>query len=297
MLTTGIRTPVGLKIQGGEVNQIEQVGRQVEAALASVPGTRSVFAERTSNGYFLDVSWNRDALARFGLSVEEAQNALSTAVGGDNVSTLIEGRQRYPINVRYQRDFRSDLEALGRVLVQSSSNRQVALSELATIRMVNGPAMLRDEDGLLTGYVFVDVGGRSPGDYVAQARHELHNKLQLPAGYAVLWSGQNESAERVHQRLLLVVPITLLLILCASVLQYTVGREDRDHHFGRSVFRSRCPVDDLPSWVQYEHRGVGGYHRAAWHRRRNRRLHVALSRLGVRAGEPGAGAAYARAPL
>ena len=127
-------------------------------------------------------------------------------VRGRDFSTLIEGRQRYPINVRYQRDFRSDLEALGRVLVQSNSNRQVALSELATIRMANAPAMLRDEDGLLTGYVFVDVGGRSSADYVAQARRELHNKLQLPAGYAVLWSGQYESAERVRQRLLLVVP-------------------------------------------------------------------------------------------
>ena len=213
MLATGIRTPVGLKIQGGDVNQIQQVGRQVEAALASVPGTRSVFAERTGEGYFLDVSWDRDALARFGLSMEEAQNALSTAVGGDNVGTLIEGRQRYPINVRYQRDFRSDLEALGRVLVQSSSNRQVALSELATIRMVSGPAMLRDEDGLLTEYVFVDVGGRSPGDYVAQARHELQNKLKLPTGYTVLWSGQYESAERARQRLSLAVPITVVLIL------------------------------------------------------------------------------------
>ena len=127
-------------------------------------------------------------------------------VPGRDFSTLIEGRQRYPINVRYQRDFRSDLEALGRVLVQSNSNRQVALPELATIRMANGPAMLRDQDGLLTGYVSVDVGGRSSADYVAQARRELHNKLQIPAGYAVLWSGQYESAERVRQRLLLVVP-------------------------------------------------------------------------------------------
>src|SRR5256886_7292653 len=179
MVATGIRSPVGLKIQGGDVNQIQQVGRQVEAALASVPGTRSVFAERTGEGYFLDVSWDRDALARFGLSVEEAQNALSTAVGGDNVGTLIEGRQRYPINVRYQRDFRSDLEALGRVLVQSSSNRQVALSELATIRMVSGPAMLRDEDGLLTEYVFVDVGGRSPGDRSEEHTSELQSQSNL----------------------------------------------------------------------------------------------------------------------
>jgi len=213
MLTTGIRTPVGLKIQGGDVNRIQEVGRQVESALAGVRGTRSVFAERTGDGYFLDVTWDRKALASFGLSVEDAQNALATAVGGENVSTTIEGRERYPINVRYKRDFRSDLEALGKVLVPASGDKQIPLSELATIRTLNGPAMIRNEDGLLTGYVFVDVAGRSPGDYVAQAQRELRTKLQLPAGYTVLWSGQYESAERVRQRLLLVVPVTLAIIL------------------------------------------------------------------------------------
>jgi Cu(I)/Ag(I) efflux system membrane protein CusA/SilA len=213
MLTTGIRTPVGLKIQGGDVNQIQEVGRQVESVLRGVPGTRSVFAERTGDGYFLDVTWDRKALASFGLSVEDAQNALSTAVGGDNVSTTVEGRERYPINVRYKRDFRSDLEALGKVLVPVSGDRQLPISELATIRMLNGPSMIRNEDGLLTGYVFVDVAGRAPGDYVTDAREVLQKKLQLPAGYSVLWSGQYESAERVRHRLMLVVPITVAIIL------------------------------------------------------------------------------------
>src|SRR5215469_7261337 len=170
MLTTGIRTPVGLKIQGKDIQKIQEIGRQVEDVLSTVPGTRSVFAERTGDGYFLDVQWDRNALASFGLSVEEAQNALSTAVGGENVSTAIEGRERYPINVRYKRDFRSDLDALGKVLVPASGDKQIPISELATLRMLNGPAMIRNEDGLLTGYVFVDVAGRSPGDYVAQAK-------------------------------------------------------------------------------------------------------------------------------
>jgi copper/silver efflux system protein len=205
MLTTGIRTPVGQKIQ--------EIGRQVEVVLSGVPGTRSVFAERTGDGYFLDVTWDRNALASFGLSVEDAQNALSTAVGGENVSTTVEGRERYPINVRYKRDFRSDLDALGKVLVPASGDKQIPISELATLRMLNGPAMIRNEDGLLTGYVFVDVAGRSPGDYVAQARNELQKKLQLPTGYSVFWSGQYESAERVRQRLMLVVPITVAIIL------------------------------------------------------------------------------------
>jgi len=213
MLTTGIRTPVGLKIQGSDVDRIQEVGRQVENTLASVPGTRSVFAERTGDGFFLDVTWDRTALARYGLSVEDAQNTLATAVGGENVSTAIEGRERYPINVRYKRDFRSDLTALGNVLVPVGGDKQIPLSELATLRMLNGPAMIRNEDGLLTGYVFVDVVGRSPGDYVAQAQRELRTKLQLPAGYTVLWSGQYESAERVRQRLLLVIPVTIAIIL------------------------------------------------------------------------------------
>jgi copper/silver efflux system protein len=213
MLTTGIRTPVGLKIQGNDTQQIQQIGRQVEGVLSGVPGTRNVFAERTGDGYFLDVTWDRAALASFGLSVEDAQNALSTAVGGENVSTTVEGRERYPINVRYKRDFRSDLDALGKVLVPASGDRQIPISELATLKMLNGPAMIRNEDGLLTGYVFVDVAGRSPGDYVAQAKNELQKKLQLPTGYSVFWSGQYESAERVRQRLMLVVPITVAIIL------------------------------------------------------------------------------------
>jgi copper/silver efflux system protein len=213
MLTTGIRTPVGLKIQGGDVHQIQEIGRKVEGVLSGLPGTRSVFAERTGDGYFLDVTWDRSALASFGLSVEEAQNALSTAVGGDNVSMTVEGRERYPINVRYKRDFRSDLEALGKVLVPVGGDKQIPIAELATIRMLNGPAMIRNEDGLLTGYVFVDVAGQAPGDYVEQAKGELRKKLQLPAGYSVLWSGQYESAERVRQRLMLVVPVTVAIIL------------------------------------------------------------------------------------
>jgi Cu(I)/Ag(I) efflux system membrane protein CusA/SilA len=213
MLTTGIRTPVGLKIQGADVNKIQEIGRQVETVLAGVPGTRSVFSERTADGYFLDVIWDRKALASNGLSIEDAQSALSTAVGGENISTTIEGRERYPINVRYKRDFRSDTEALGRVLVTVNGEKQIPLSELATIRMLNGPSMIRNEDGLLTGYVYVDLSDRAPGDYVEQGRREIQKKLQLPPGYSVLWSGQYESSERVRQRLMLVVPVTLGIIL------------------------------------------------------------------------------------
>src|SRR5271157_4428461 len=213
MLTTGIRTPVGLKIQGSDLTRIQQIGNQLEQVLSTVPGTRSVFAERTGNGYFLDIVWNREALAQYGLSIDDAQTALSTAVGGDNVTTMIDGRARYPVNVRYMRDFRSDVDALGRVLI-STNEKQVPLSELATIHTLNGPAMIRNENGLLTGYVFVDVGDDRPiGDYVAQARQQVQAQVSLPAGYSILWSGQYESAERVRQRLLVVVPATLAIIL------------------------------------------------------------------------------------
>jgi Cu(I)/Ag(I) efflux system membrane protein CusA/SilA len=213
MLSTGIRTPVGLKIQGNDLGQIQEIGKQVEHILGAVDGTRSVFAERTRQGYFLDIVWDRQALARYGLSVEDAQNALSTAVGGENVTTMIDGQERYPVNVRYFRDYRSDLDSLGRVLVSAGGNKQIPLSEIAAVRTLNGPAMIRNENGLLTGYVFVDVDGRPIGDYIKEAQRELRNAVQLPAGYSILWSGQYESAERVRQRLMVVIPLTVTIIL------------------------------------------------------------------------------------
>jgi copper/silver efflux system protein len=213
MLDTGIRTPVGLKIQGPDLGRIQQLDQQTEIILRSVQGTRSVFAERTGDGYFLEITWNRPALARYGLSVEEAQDTLATAVGGENVSTVIAGRERYPINVRYMRDFRSDLSALGKVLVPVSGQQQIPLAELASIKTINGPSMIRDENGMPTGYVYIDVAGRPVVDYVQDARRELEKRLQLPPGYVLAWSGQFESAERVRRRLWFVVPLTIGIIV------------------------------------------------------------------------------------
>jgi Cu(I)/Ag(I) efflux system membrane protein CusA/SilA len=213
MLSTGMRTPVGLKIQGSDLGQIVEIGRQAEKVLGAVPGTRNVFAERIADGYFLDVSWDRQALARYGLSMDDAQDALSTAVGGENISTMIKGRERYPINVRYLRDFRSDIESLGKVLITTGAGSQIPLSELATIRTHTGPAMIRNEDGLLTGYVFIDVADRPLGDYVEDAQRALRDGLQLPAGFSILWSGQYESAQRTRERLRLIVPVTVALVL------------------------------------------------------------------------------------
>jgi Cu(I)/Ag(I) efflux system membrane protein CusA/SilA len=213
MLTTGIRTPVGLKISGADVAEIEKIGTAIEAVLPSVSGTRNVFAERTGSGFFLDIEWNRDALARYGLSVEAAQSVVQNAIGGENVTTTIEGRERYPVNVRYMRDFRSDTDALANVLVSASDGqRQIPLGELARVKVATGPAMIRDEDGLLTGYVFVDVAGRDISSYVDEASRVVHDQVKLPPGYAVLWSGQYEAMARVRARLTYVIPLTLLLV-------------------------------------------------------------------------------------
>lgn len=214
MLSTGMRTPVGLKIQGADLRTIEDIGVQVEAALASVQGTRGVFAERTGGGYFLDFDWNREELARYGLTVDEAQQAIQNAIGGENVTTTVQGLERYPVNVRYMRDFRSDPDALARVLVPTSGGqRQIPLAQLATIHSTSGPTMIRNENGLLTGYVYIDVAGRDPNTYMDQAQKVIREKIKLPAGYAILWSGQYEAMERVAQRLGDVVPLTILLIL------------------------------------------------------------------------------------
>jgi Cu(I)/Ag(I) efflux system membrane protein CusA/SilA len=214
MLSTGIRTPVGLKISGADVGIIEEIGAQIESILPSVKGTRSVFAERTGSGFFLDFEWDREQLALCGLSMEEAQAAVQSAIGGENVTTTVEGRERYPVNVRYMRDFRSDLGALGRVLVPTADGkRQVPLSQIANVRAVSGPSMIRNEDGMLTGYVYVDIAGRDPSGYIEEGGALIREKVKVPPGYAVSWSGQYEAMERVKERLKVVVPLTLILIL------------------------------------------------------------------------------------
>jgi Cu(I)/Ag(I) efflux system membrane protein CusA/SilA len=214
MLTTGVRTPVGIKIYGANIKKIEDLGTQIEALLPRVQGTRSVFAERTSGGYFLDFKWNRDELARYGLTIDNAQDVVMSAIGGENVTTTIEGRERYPVNVRYMRDYRSDPDKLGRVLVPTMDGQtQVPLAQLADIRTVSGPAMLRDENGMLNGYVYVDVAGRDIGSYVNEAKQVVRDNVKLPAGYSLQWSGQYEAMQRVREKLTVVLPLTIFLIV------------------------------------------------------------------------------------
>jgi Cu(I)/Ag(I) efflux system membrane protein CusA/SilA len=212
MLSTGMRTPVGLKIAGADLKQIQEVGAEVENELKQVRGTRAVLAERTADGHFLDLQWDREQLARYGISVEDAQKVVENAIGGDNVSTVVLGRERYRVNVRYQRDFRSDLGALGRIPVPAGGQRQLPLSDLAQINTATGPAMIRNENGLLTGYVYVDIAGRDPQSYITEANQLLLDHLKLPPGYSISWSGQYETMQRATERLKIVIPITLVLI-------------------------------------------------------------------------------------
>ena len=214
MLTTGIRTPIGLKIAGADLREIDRIGTEIAALLPNVAGTRSVFAERATGGFFLDIDWKRDELARYGLSVDAAQMVVQNAIGGENVTTTIEGRERYPVNVRYMADFRTDLQALDRLPVPvEDGERQIPLAQLATVATVTGPAMIRNEDGLLTGYVYVDLVDRDPASYVDDARALVNSRLQLPQGYSIAWSGQYEAMQRVRARLSIVIPITLACIV------------------------------------------------------------------------------------
>jgi len=212
MLSTGIRTPVGLKISGADSQQIQEIGAEVESLLRKQKGTRSVLAEHTSDGYFLDLQWNREQLARYGISVKDAQSVVENAIGGEDVSTVVAGRERYQVNVRFQRDFRSDLGALAKIPVPTAGQQSFPLSDLAKINIISGPAMIRSENGLLTGYVYVDLAGRDQEGYVTEANQLLRDHLKLPPGYSISWSGQYEASQRAKQRLKFVVPITLLLI-------------------------------------------------------------------------------------
>jgi Cu(I)/Ag(I) efflux system membrane protein CusA/SilA len=212
MLSTGIRTPVGIKILGPDLQTIEKLGTQLEGMLKSVPGTRSVFAERAAGGYFLDFTVKREQLARYGLSVKDVEEIIMSAIGGEPVTTTIEGRERYTVNVRYPRELRDSLPKLQRVLVPTMRGQHIPLADLADIELKLGPAMIRDENGELAGYVFIDMAGRDVGGYVDEAKKMVSQKLKVPEGYALLWSGQYENMLRVRERMKIVVPITLFLI-------------------------------------------------------------------------------------
>jgi Cu(I)/Ag(I) efflux system membrane protein CusA/SilA len=213
MLTTGVRTPVGIKIYGDSLKEIEKIGKQIEMLLTQVKGTRSVFAERTAGGYFVDFNIMRNEIAKYGLSINDVQEAVMAAIGGENVTQTIEGRERFPVNVRYPRDLRDDIEKLKKTYIPTMSGKQIPISQVAEITLATGPGMIRDENGSVCGYVYVDVAGRDIGGYVEEAKKVLSpDKLNMPAGYSLVFSGQYEFMERVKQRMGLVLPLTLFIV-------------------------------------------------------------------------------------
>ena len=212
MALTGIKTPVGMKLQGGNLEQIQQLGAQVQQILSGLPQVRSVFAERVSQGFYVNVDVNRPDAAKYDLTIADVQQAVESGIGGMNVAENIEGRSRYPINVRYQRDFRDNVQELSRVLIATPSGAQIPISEVARVSFSRGPAMIRDEDGQLTGYIYIDLNTSDHGGFVHQASEMLRQKLQLPAGYTYQWSGEYEFQLRAKERLKIILPVVFFAI-------------------------------------------------------------------------------------
>lgn len=222
MLTTGIRTPVGIKVYGADLEVIQDIGTRLERILSDIPGTRSVFAERVTGGYFIDFTPDRAAAARYGLTVDDVNHIVETAIGGMNIATTVEGRERYSINVRYGRELRDDLEKLKRVLVPTPSGAQIPIIQLADLEVTTGPPMIKNEDGSLTGWVYVDIDtqARDIGGYVEEARAAVAEELNVPSGYYLRWTGQYEFMLRIRERLQVVVPLTLLLIIVMLYINF-----------------------------------------------------------------------------
>ncbi len=221
MLSTGIRTTLGIKIFGPDLATIESIGAELEELLAPVPGTASIYAERSFGGRYLDIVPDREALARYGLAVGDVQETIATVLGGRNITTMVEGRERYPVQVRYARAFRENPDRLDRILVGTPAGFQVPLTRLVDVRYATGAPMIKSENGQLVGTVFIDVRNRDVGGYVAEARELVENSITLPPGYRLQWSGQYEAMQRVARRLYVAVPLTLAII--ALLLYFNFG--------------------------------------------------------------------------
>ncbi len=221
MLSTGIRTPIGIKVFGKNLDEMERLAKQIEAVVKQIPGTSSAYAERITGGYYLNIEPDRLALARYGLTVGEVQDVIATALGGENVTTTVEGRERFGVNVRYPRELRSSPEQIAReVLVSTADGAMIPLGQLATIRIEKGAPSIRTENALLSAYIFVDIRERDIGSYVAEARRAVNEQVKFPPGYYATWSGQFEYMERAAAKMKIVIPITLLIIFLLLYLNF-----------------------------------------------------------------------------
>jgi Cu(I)/Ag(I) efflux system membrane protein CusA/SilA len=225
MLTTGIKTPLGVKVLGPDLTVIQELGRQLEGILQGLPDTRSVYAERVAQGYFTDIRIDRDAIGRHGLRIDDVHDVVQSAIGGETVTETVEGRARYPVNVRYARGFRDDLPALERILVKTPNGAHIPLGQLAAIAIAPGPAMIRDEDGQLAGYVYIDTATRDIAGYVADAQQAVEEQLPLPAGYTLQWAGQYEFQVRARERLRILIPVVIFTIFVLLYMTFRSASE------------------------------------------------------------------------
>jgi Cu(I)/Ag(I) efflux system membrane protein CusA/SilA len=220
MELTGIKTPIGIKIQGPDLAAIQQIGAEMQTLFSSMPETASVFAERVSQGFYLNVEVNRPAAARYGLTVADVQRAINSEVGGADVAQNVEGRERFPVAVRYQRDFRDNPSAISQVLIPTPAGEQIPIGEVARVYFSRGPAMIRDEDGALTGYVYLTLKTTNFGDFVSNANRLLNEKLKMPAGYTWHWAGEYEFQLRARKRLAIILPVVFFIIFLLLYLVF-----------------------------------------------------------------------------
>ena len=213
MLSTGIKTPVGIKIGGPDLEVLQQIGKQIEEIARNIPGTRSAFAERSVGGNYVDFKIDRNAIARYGLTISDVQDVFMSAIGGMNITKTVEGLERYPVNLRYQRDYRENIEALKRVLVPLHGGGNIPLEELGEIVIEKGPPAIKSENARPNAWVYIDLENIDVGTYVANAQKIIGEKVEIPPGYSLIWSGQYEYMERAAKKLAVVIPLTLLLVI------------------------------------------------------------------------------------
>jgi len=284
MLSTGIRTPIGIKVFGKNLDEMERLAEEIEAVVKKVPGTSSAYAERVTGGYYLNIEPDRMALARYGLTVSEVQDVISTALGGETVTTTVEGLERFGVSVRYPRELRSTPEQIAsEVLVPTPDGAMIPLGQLAKIYISKGAPSIRTENALLSAYIYVDIRDRDIGSYVADARKAVAAQVKFPPGYYATWSGQFEYMERAAAKMKIVIPITLLLIFLLLYLNFRRISETLYRDAVCAVCAGWRRMAAVVARLQPERGGRGRLHCAGGRRRRNRRGDAGVSGAGMAA--------------